>query len=238
MLLPTAARRDTIQSMEKPPAWFRSFPMLEALEPAAAERLARAAVSIQVDEGTVLFRPGDNCRQFFLVLNGRVRVQQLGESGREIVLYRVGPGETCVLTTAGLLANEPYSAEGIADTALEAMAVPAATFEQLVAMSTAFRRFVFTTYARRLAQVMRVVEDVAFRRLEVRLAETLLAHADASGVYSGTHHDLAIDLGTAREVVSRKLKSFEALGLIEVSRGRIVLLDRGRLAEVGAASRG
>ncbi len=216
--------------------WLDLFPQLARLEPEARQALLAAAGEVRLPQGAVVFAPGDECENYLLVLEGVVRVQQIGEGGREIVLYRVCAGETCVLTTASLLARAVYAAEGIAETPVRAMAVPAAAFQQLLASSPIFRTFVFSTYGERLVQLMRVVEDVAFRRIDARLAERLLQRADAAGRITATHDELAVELGTVREVVSRKLKSFERHGWLRASRGAIELLDPDALRQLGERS--
>ena len=209
------------------------FPALAGLEPEARARLVGAIERVRLPPQATVFRPGDPCVRFLLVVAGSVRVQQIAESGREIVLYRVGPGETCVLTTAGLLGGDPYAAEGLTDGEVEALVLPAAVFHELLAKSDVFRRFVFTTYGRRLTQMMAVVEDVAFRRIDARLARHLLALAGPAGEVAATHQELAVELGTAREVISRQLKTLEKQGLVEAGRGSIRLADRAALARLG-----
>jgi len=207
------------------------------LDEAARRRLA-GAHRVAVPAGAVLFRPGDRCESYLVVLSGTARVQHVSEGGREIVLYRIGAGETCILTTACLMAGEAYSAEGIAETAVEAVAVPQAAFHDLIAASASFRRFVFASYGARLADLMLLVEEVAFGRIDVRLARFLAAHGGAAGTVAMTHQDLATELGTAREVVSRQLKEFERRGWVALHRGRIDLTDGTALRSLGAAEGG
>jgi len=166
------------------------------------------------------------------VASGRIRVQQVSESGREIVLYRIGDGESCVLTTACLLAHERYSAEAIAETEVSALVVPRISFERLVAESQRFRDFVFMAYASRITDLMLLVEDIAFGHIDIRLAQRLLELTDRVDSLSLTHHELSVELGTAREVISRQLKEFERRGWIRLERGRIVIRDRGAVSNL------
>lgn len=184
---------------------------------------------MQASEGDVVFGPGKAPDYFLLVLSGIVRVQKTSESGREIVLYRVHAHESCILTTACLFAHETYSAEGIAESDVSAVAIPRSVFEDLIARSEAFRRFVFDAYSRRIADLFVVIEEVAFRRVDIRLAQKLLALGDASDTVNLTHHQLATELGTAREVISRQLQDFQRRGWIARSRGRIEIADRAAL---------
>ena len=157
-------------------------------------------------------------------------MQQTSDTGREIVLYRVHAGESCVLTTACLLAYEDYSAEGIAETQTRAVAIPRAAFDKLVSDSVAFRQFVFTAYSKRITDLFLVIEEIAFRRLDIRLAHKLIELAGDGDTVSSTHQKLAVELGSAREVISRQLQEFQRRGWIEQSRGTIRLMDRDRLS--------
>jgi CRP/FNR family transcriptional regulator len=171
-----------------------------------------------------------------LLLDGTVRVQQVAENGREIVLYRVRAGESCVLTTACLLAYEDYLAEGITESMVRAAAIPRDVFEDLIASSTVFRRFVFTAYSRRITDLFVIIEEVAFGRIDIRLAQKLLQIGGDSGHVRLTHSQLATELGTAREVVSRQLQEFHRRGWVTAGRGEITLDDPaaiGRFAQSG-----
>lgn len=211
-----------------------AFPGLARLEPQARAQLLASAQPIAAPAGTVLFRPGDACERFVMLRSGRVRVQLLSGTGHEIVLYRVNAGETCVITTSCLMAHESYSAEGIADGPVEALLVPLATFESLLGTSPVFRGFVMAAFGARLAELMHRIDDVAFRPIDARLAERLLAVA--ADPITTTHQALAVELGTAREVVSRRLKAFERDGLVALGRGAIELRDREALRRVAAAA--
>lgn len=207
-----------------------AFPALRPLD-AAARRLLEAGVRpVRLPAGTTVFADGDACRAFLLVLEGSVRVQKVAETGREIVLYRVEPGQTCVLTTSCLLSHGVYGAEGVTETVVSGLALAPAAFQELMATSAAFRSFVFGAYATRVSDLLMLIEEVAFGRIDQRLAAVLLERAGAGEVVAATHQDLAVELGTAREVVSRQLKDFERRGLVALGRGRVTLRDRAGLA--------
>ena len=218
--------------------WIDAFPALAALDEPTRHQLAAAAQVVTLPRGAAPFRAGADCESYVLVIAGSVRVQMVSEGGREIVLYRVEDGQTCILTTACLMADEVYPAEAIAETPVLAAILPASRFRALVATSAAFRHFVFTAYGRRLADLMALIQEVAFRRIDARLAELLLARVDAAGNVTATHHDLATELGSVREVVSRQLKEFERGGLVRLARGRVTVLDRAGLARVGEGAAG
>jgi CRP/FNR family transcriptional regulator len=209
--------------------WISQFPGLARLEDTIRGRLVRESAVVSVPRGTVIFGPGKAPENLLLLLSGTVRVHQTSESGRDIVLYRVSAGESCVLTTACLLAYEDYLAEGVAETDVQAVAVPRRLFDELIAESPVFRRFVFTAYSRRITDLFLVIEEVAFQRMDIRLAHKLLERATPEGRLAITHQDMATELGTAREVISRQLKEFHRRGWVEVARGEIRITDRNAL---------
>jgi CRP/FNR family transcriptional regulator len=218
--------------------WIKRFDGLSRLEPAVQEELLRKCTIVSVPAGTVIFGPGKSPENLLLLLEGRVRVQQVSEAGREIVLYRVEAGQSCVMTTACMLAHEDYSAEGIAETDISAVAIPRTVFDELVAQSAAFRNFMFNAYGRRITELFQIIEDIAFQRVDIRLAQKLLELARGSEQVKATHQQLAAELGTAREVVSRQLGEFQRRGWVRQTRGLIELADRGgmeRLASLASA---
>jgi CRP/FNR family transcriptional regulator, anaerobic regulatory protein len=164
-----------------------------------------------------------------VVASGRVRVGLTAENGREILLYRLGPGDACLLSTSALLSDEALPAEAVAETEVEALVVPAERFDRLIAEDAAFRHDALRAYAERVAGLVVMIEDVLFRALPQRLARWLLARAK-DGVVAATHQEIAAELGTAREVVTRALSHFEREGLIAADRRHIRLVDRERLA--------
>jgi CRP/FNR family transcriptional regulator len=216
--------------------WIERFQGLSRLPaPVKAQLVAESAV-INVPAGKAVFGPGAVPDNLLFLLDGRVRVQQTSESGRDIVLYRVEAGESCVLTTASLLAHEPYSAEGVTETDVTAVAIPRGAFDRLMASSQEFRDFVLTAYARRITDLFRVIDDVAFGRIDVRLAGRLLALATEGDDLATTHQQLATELGTAREVISRVLHDFQKRGFVAQSRGKITLLDRHQIAKLAESA--
>lgn len=216
------------------PEWMRAFPALAAADDAAWRRVARAAQVVRLPPGTVTFRQGDACRNYVMVVDGSIRVQKIAETGREIVLYRVEPGDTCVLTTSCLFAGTRYPAEGVAESEVTAAVLPLEEFHEAVSSSEGFRRFVFASFGSRMAELMLLVEAVAFGRADVRLAARLLALADGEGRIAATHQQLAAELGSAREVVSRLLKEFERHGWLVLARGQVELKDRAALGRIAA----
>ncbi|OAN43934.1 Crp/Fnr family transcriptional regulator [Paramagnetospirillum marisnigri] len=211
-----------------------SFPGLTRLDPDSARLFDQSARAMTVPAGTVLFRDGAECSNYVLVVDGAIRVHKLSEGGREIVLYRVERGQSCVLTTNCLIANEAYGAEGVAETPVEMIILPSSAFKTLLARSEAFRDFVFSAYALRIADLLMLIEEVAFGRIDVRLAGWLLGRAGADGAVRATHQDMAVELGTAREVISRQLKEFERRGWVALGRGALTVLDRAAIESLSS----
>lgn len=206
--------------------WIEGFDGLRELPPALRADLVRGARRLVVTAGTHLFEPGQSPDSFLLLLKGTVLVQQHSRTGRDVALYRVHAGESCVLTTACMLAFEDYSADGVAETDIEAIAIPRRTFDDLAARSPIFREFIFKAYARRITELFSLIDDIVFQRMDVRLAARLLELAGRSAIVEATHQALATELGTAREVVSRTLAEFQRRGWVEQARGEIRLLQR------------
>jgi CRP/FNR family transcriptional regulator len=197
---------------------------MSSLAPAPEVPALPGAQPVLLKAGQQVFAPGAPCLNYLVVKAGSVRVSTMTEGGREVVLYRVGPGEACVLTTTCLLNARDYDAYGVAETDVEAVALPKPQFDAMLASSAAFRRFVFAQFGERLKELVVLVQEVADRQVDRRLAR-FLAERAGEGVVQMTHQALAAELGTAREVVSRLLKDFAARGLVDIERGRIVIRD-------------
>jgi CRP/FNR family transcriptional regulator len=212
-------------------SWVNRFAGLATLPVDQARVLERDCRQVRLAAGAHAFDTGQSANNLLLVLSGSVRVQQRSESGREILLYRVHAGESCVLTTACMLTEDPYSAEAIAETDVEAVAIPRQVFDDLAGRSSVFRSFVFRAYAQRIADLFAVIDDIVFRRLDVRLAARLL-ELEQDGTIQATHQALAVELGTAREVVSRTLGEFQRRSWVEQARGELRILNRDALSQL------
>jgi CRP/FNR family transcriptional regulator, anaerobic regulatory protein len=208
-----------------------TFPTLAVAPAATLERIARASVHRQVPAGTVMFSERSPCSGFPFVLAGTIRVLQRYPNGRELQLYRVKPGESCLLSGSCLLGSADYDATGIAETDVELLILPPAEFHALMAEDETFRRHVFALFGERLSALMQVVEAVAYQKLDQRLA-ALLVGRTADGEIHTTHQALADELGSVREIVSRLLRSFEDRGWVELGRERVRIVDRPALEGV------
>ena len=212
--------------------WIARFSGLAQLGHEERATLQAKSSVISAPKGALIFGPGKSPEHYLLLLKGAVRVHQISESGREIVLYRVNAGESCVMTTACMLAHENYSAEGIADTDIQAVAIPRLAFDDLLAQSSEFRNFVFSAYSRRITDLFHVIEEIAFQRLDIRLAQKLIEMAQRQGLVKATHQQLAVELGTAREVISRQLQEFQRRNWIAQTRGAVEILQPDALADL------
>lgn len=209
--------------------WIHHFPSLQQLAPDVLQPLLDSSKVVSIPKGSLVFGPGNAPKNYLLLLNGRIRVQQMSESGREIVLYRVSAGESCALTTACLMGYEEYQAEAIVEEDALAATIPRTIFDDLIGRSAEFRRFVFTAFSVRVTNLLRVIEEVAFERIDIRLAHKLLELARADDSLAITQQQLAAELGSAREVISRQLSEFQRRGWLQSSRGRIQLVDRSAI---------
>jgi CRP/FNR family transcriptional regulator len=214
-------------------------PFIDEASPELRGALADMAVVVRLRAGEYFLREGDTCAHFAVLATGRMRVFKLGENGHEITLYHVAAGEVCPLNVACILSDSTVPAMARVEEDVEAIVVPAATFRRWIAQHESLRTFVFRMFAGRLTEVMSLVEEVAFRRMDQRLARRLAELFEREGAGASietTHAELAADLGTAREVVSRLLKDFERLGAIQLSRGRILVQNGALLGEFASGT--
>ncbi len=205
-------------------------PALAGLDAPGRALLGALSHAMTAPAGMRVFGEGSPCQAFLIVSSGQIRVCKTGETGREIVLYRVGPGETCIVTTACLMTGTDYDADGVAESDIVAQALPLPGFMRLLAQSAGFRQFVFAAYGARIADLLLRIEEVAFGKIDQRLAAMLGERADAHGLLAMTHYDMAVELGTAREVVSRQLKEFERNAWVRLGRGQMQLTNAKALA--------
>ncbi len=215
------------------PDWTQVFPTLAAGDPATRALLAAARV-LDIPAGQPVFHAGGACAGYVLMLAGSIRVEVIGENGREALLYRVQSGQSCVLTTCCVIGGDAYPAAGWCESAARVLMIAKPAFDRALEEAPTFRRFVFANLSGRIAEVITRMEVLAFRPIERRLADYLLRHAAASpGVPLGaTHQEIAVDLGTAREVVSRHLKRLESAGLVRLGRSSLEVLDPAGLARL------
>ena len=210
--------------------WLQSFPPLLALEVNARDILTKSARIVEAPIGTVGYREGGACGAYVMRLAGQSRVYKMSSSGREILLYRVAAGETCVITTTCLLGHSNYPASTIVEEAIRDVIIPSSAFNQLMIDSAVFRTFVMTNYGALITDLIVLLDEVAFHGLDTRLAKLLLDSGRVT--ISRTHQLMADELGTAREVVSRQLKRFEQKNWVALGRGRVEISNRTALEKL------
>ena len=202
------------------------YPLLGELQADQLQQLLANANHMKVPCGALMFDENQPCMGFPLVISGSARVIKSSPSGRELHLYHVLPGETCILTSSCLLSNAPYQARGEALEDLELVVLPPGTFKLLFGQLELFRNQVFNRFSERLTELMNLVTAVAFQKLDQRLAALLLAKQHPVAM---THQAIADELGSFRELVSRLLKDFEHKGWVRLERGQIHVLDSGAI---------
>ncbi|MDD2915177.1 MAG: Crp/Fnr family transcriptional regulator [Gallionella sp.] len=204
----------------------QQYPMLRELPAAELEELQAAANLMQLPAGMVIFDENQPCQGFPLLLSGSVRVIKASANGRELQLYRILPGESCILTSSCLLGNTRYQARGITEQAVEMIALPPGNFHKLLDKHEVFRGYVFNLFTERLTDLMQLVSAVAFQKLDQRLAALLVGKPAPLHI---THQAIADELGCAREIVSRLLKGFADQGWVKLGREQIGITDASAL---------
>jgi CRP/FNR family transcriptional regulator len=207
----------------------RVLPILKDADPSLLREFQNTAFLTRIPKGRDVFIEGDHVDAIALLISGVVRVYKIGETGREITLYRFGNGESCILTANAILSQKSFPAVATVEQEAEAVMIPADTFRDWVRSYDIWREFVFELLSQRLSTVMAIVEEVAFRRMDVRLASLLTERSRRSDLIHITHQEIATELGSSREVISRILEDFSVQGMVEVSRGIIKILDRDTL---------
>ncbi len=204
----------------------QQYPMLRELPAAERDSLLASANVMRVPAGTVVFDENQPCQGFPLLLSGSIRVIKAAPNGRELQLYRVVPGESCILTSSCLLGHTRYQARGVSEENLEMVLLPAPSFNTLLGKHEAFRNYVFLLFSDRLTDLMQLVSAVAFQKLDQRLAKLII---NKPSPMHTTHQALADELGSAREIVSRLLKGFSEQGWVKLGRELIEITDAASL---------
>lgn len=208
------------------------FPVLRQLDDAGLAILNRAS-KIELPANQMVFYQGDPCTHYIIVVSGVVKVLGRNANGRELLLYRIENQGSCVLTTSCLLGAEAYPAEGITETDVTAFMIPLVEFQQALAESEGLRRFIFDSYGERLAKLIGLVQEIAFERIEKRLARYLIKNAGSGFILLRSHQEIADELGTAREVVSRQLKVFEQKEWVALSRNQVMFVNKDAIRAAG-----
>lgn len=208
------------------------YPVLGKLPAELLRRIGNALQTMEIPSGTTVFDEKQPCRGFPFVLDGAIRVAKLSANGRELPLYRVLAGESCIITSSCLLGHADYNARGVTEGQTTLALLPRPLFDEMLG-ERAFRDFVFALFSERMAELMQLVEEVAFRKLDQRLAALLLGKGR---VVHATHQQLADELGSVREMVSRLLKGFAEQRLVRLGREQVEVLDAAGLRRVASVT--
>lgn len=208
-----------------PPPVSSPINTLKEVQLSAIESLISDFDEVQLPANYQVFSQGQACQNYVVVNDGIVKVFARSSEGKEVVLYRIKAGEVCVLTTSCLLGNSRYPAEAITETPVSAKIIPHHAFDRLLAQSQSMREFVFNSFGQRLNDLMLQIEQIALESVDQRLIRFLLKHADGEHMITATHQDIAVEIGSAREVVSRHLKALEKQHAIKLHRGKLELID-------------
>jgi CRP/FNR family transcriptional regulator len=205
--------------------FIKVFPAFRSSSGAVIKELLAAGRHQDIPAGRQIYTEGDACSAIAFVLSGDIRVYKIGQTGREITLYEIGPGETCILNASCILSGQTYPANAVTLSDAGLFLVPSAEFRRLISEHEKMRVFIFMLLSHRLTGVMELVEEVAFGHMDERLLDYLVEKS-ADNRLETTHQKIANDLGTSREVVSRLLKDFERKGRVQLSRNAVTLLDQ------------
>lgn len=206
------------------------LPLKDQLDKSAEDEFISKALLKKIPGGEVLAFEGDECLYLPFVVEGIVRIYKLGETGREITLYRLNQGESCILTASCLMSKKSFPATAVAETDITILLIPSDVFRSWVKRFPYWNTYLFSLLSERLSEVIMMIEEVTFKRMDARVAEYLLNNHDEYFQVVTTHHAIARDLGSSREVVSRLLKNFEHEKIIELTRSKIKLLEKKKLS--------
>jgi CRP/FNR family transcriptional regulator len=203
----------------------RLLPILKQAEAQLVREFQQSASFARISAGQDIFVEGDPTESIALLLSGVVRVYKIGETGREITLYRFGSGESCILTANAILSQQTFPAIATVEQATEAVMIPADKFRDWVRRYDQWREFVFDLFSQRLSSVLAIVDEVVFRHMDRRVAAFLMHKAQLQNPLRITHQEIAAELGSSREVISRLIEDFAGQGIVRLGRGTVEVLD-------------
>jgi CRP/FNR family transcriptional regulator len=213
----------------------QALPFLDSTDPGLTREFQHKASLTRIKAGQDVFVEGDRVGGIALLISGIVRVYKIGETGREITLYRFGLGESCILTANAILSQRSFPAIATVEEDAEAVMIPADSLREWVRRHDLWRDFIFNLLSQRLLSVMTIVEEVAFHRMDTRISAYLLEYGRRANPVRVTHQEIAAELGSSREVISRILGEFARHEIIILGRGTIEILDFERLNQRAAA---
>lgn len=207
---------------------FEFYPVLSKIDKDLLSQTLSKAQTVSLTSGTIVFEELQPCNAFPFILSGELRVFKQALNGRELSLYAVSPGDACVVSAGCLLGDEPYNAVGQVKEEVTLVMMPTEEFEKLLGIRS-FREYIFSLFSKRVLELMQLVNEVAFEKLDRRLATFLLKKESPIRM---SHQELADELGTVREIITRLLKNFADDRLIAIGREQISILDSSRLKQV------
>ena len=209
----------------------RSIPFLQEANPQLLQEFQQHAFLARIPTGRDIFLEGDQVEALALLVSGVVRVYNIGATGREITLYRFGLGDSCILSANAIFNQQNFPAIATVEEEAEAVMIPAPVFRGWVDRYELWRNFIINLLSQRLSSLMAVIDEVAFQRMDTRIAALLLQRAAIEHPIRITHQEIAAELGSSREVISRILEDFSRQGIIETSRGIIEIMDFAALTD-------
>lgn len=205
--------------------WLNKFPALALINDPAWYNVMQRAIHANLPAGHSIFHEGDACDSYIFLIQGSTRVFKTFKNGREVILYHLHGGNTCTLTTSILLANENYPGDAETETECQVALIPASDFHLAFDQSRGFRKFVCESLGDRIRDIIMLIESIASRHVDVRLARWLLMFGGSNKPVKISHLELSLELGTAREVISRHLREFQNKGWISQERRQINIVD-------------
>lgn len=215
--------------MEQLKSYKELFPFIEEI---SVNELDIHYVKKKFRKGETIFNEGDSCAGVPFVAKGCIRVSKIGKNGKEMSVYRIHAGETCILTITSIFSNEPYPLTAIVEEDAEAIIIPYEDFKLFMDTSRNFQEYIYKIISHRFLEVIQVIDEVIFQSIDERLIKLLLKYTKNDGNrIEMTHNKIAVEIGTAREVVSRLLKDMEKKGWIQLARGKIFVIKRDELEQ-------
>lgn len=211
--------------MDKIEIFFKDHDKLK-IEPKDLEFFRKESILKSVKKGSMLLYPGADCDYLPFMLTGNIKVHRTAENGREIILYHINSGESCILSALGILNDTVFPVSAIIEQSGDVLLVPARLLKTLVDNYSGWRNYVFSLYNKRFIVVLELIDEILFRKLDIRLAKFLITNKDSKNkIFNMTHQSLAEELGSSREVISRILKTLSSKKLITYQRNEISICD-------------
>nr|WP_293839881.1 Crp/Fnr family transcriptional regulator [uncultured Arsenicibacter sp.] len=195
-------------------------------EPALIDEIARVGIYQEIDEGAYLIRPGSYIRSVPILLSGSVKIMRPDLEGREALLYYLGGLDSCAMSLTCCLEKKQSEIVAVAEEKTRLIAIPVEKVEEWICRFPTWKQFVFKTYQRRFDDMIATIDSIAFQKLDERLLAYLKKKAQSCqcAVLQITHEEIANELATSREVISRLLKQMEKIGYVKLSRNKIEIL--------------